>query len=77
MRNYVVSEALSRQAYGRFTVLLRVIRNWRNRGDLKKLKAMDDYMLRDLGISREMVENLARLPLTADLDWEQERLRRR
>jgi uncharacterized protein YjiS (DUF1127 family) len=77
MRNYVLSEDLSRQAYGRFSVLVRVIRNWRNRRDLKKLQAMDDYMLRDLGISRDMVNHLARLPLTVDMDWGQERLRRR
>ena len=55
MRNYVLWEAQSREAYGRFTVVARVLRNWRHRKDLKKLRAMDDHMLRDIGLSRYQV----------------------
>jgi uncharacterized protein YjiS (DUF1127 family) len=76
MRNYVLSEAQSREAYGRLTVVVRVLRNWRQRRDLKKLQAMDDHMLRDIGVTREMLSRLARLPLTADIAWERERLER-
>jgi hypothetical protein len=37
---------------------------------------MDDHMLRDIGVTREMLSRLARLPLTADIAWERERLER-
>jgi uncharacterized protein YjiS (DUF1127 family) len=76
MRNYVLSEAQSREAYGRFTVVARVLRNWRHRKDLKKLRAMDDHMLSDLGITRDEIARLSRLPLTADVQWEKDRLER-
>lgn len=76
MRNFVLWEAQSREAYGRLTIVARVLRNWRNRKDLKKLRAMDDYMLRDMGITRDEITRLSRLPLTADVDWERDRLER-
>jgi uncharacterized protein YjiS (DUF1127 family) len=76
MRNYVLSEAQSREAYGRFTVVARVLRNWRHRKDLKKLRAMDDRMLLDMGITRDEIARLSRLPLTADVQWERDRLER-
>lgn len=76
MRGYVLWEAQSRQAYGRFTVVLRVLRNWQDRKDLKRLLAMDDYMLKDMGLTREVLLQLSRLPLTADVMWERERLGR-
>lgn len=76
MRDYVLWEAQSRQAYGRLTAVVRVIRNWRHRKDLKKLRAMDDYLLRDIGVTRDELERLSRLPLTADVQWERERLAR-
>jgi uncharacterized protein YjiS (DUF1127 family) len=76
MRDYVMMQAEQRRAYGRLTVLVRVWRNWKNRRDLKRLMAMDDYMLRDIGLTREMLERLARLPLTVDQAWEQERTSR-
>jgi uncharacterized protein YjiS (DUF1127 family) len=76
MRNYVLWEAQSRAAYGRFSVVVRVIRNWRQRKDLKKLRAMDDHMLRDIGVTREEISRLSRLPLSADIEWERARLER-
>lgn len=77
MREYVLSEVRSRQAYGRFTVVARIVRNWRHRKDIKRLQAMDDHMLRDIGLTRDLVEQLSRLPLTADVEWERARLERR
>jgi uncharacterized protein YjiS (DUF1127 family) len=76
MRNYVLWEAQSREAYGRFTMLVRLVRNWRQRKDLKKLWAMDDHMLRDIGVTRDEIARLARLPLTADVEWERQRMER-
>ena len=76
MRNYVLSEAQSREAYGRFTIVARVLRNWRRRKDLKILRAMDDHMLSDIGITRDEIARLSRLPLTSDVEWERDRLER-
>jgi uncharacterized protein YjiS (DUF1127 family) len=76
MREYVLFEARFRQAYGRWTGLVRVVKNWKARSDLKRLAAMDDYMLRDIGLTREELRRLASRPLHADWFWESERLDR-
>ena len=73
MREYALHEARSRLAYGRLTGLVRLVRNWKTRNDLKRLMAMDDYMLRDIGVTRDEVRRLSRLSLTADWQWERER----
>jgi uncharacterized protein YjiS (DUF1127 family) len=72
MRNYVMMQAEQRQAYGRLTVLVRIWRNWKHRKDLRRLMAMDDYMLCDIGLTREMLARIERLPLTVDQEWERE-----
>lgn len=76
MREFVVWTANQRGTSGRWATLARLIRNWRHRRDLARLMAMDDHMLRDMGLSRDMLQHLRRLPLTVDHDWECERLQR-
>lgn len=76
MRDYVLSEAQSRQAFGLTAVVARVVRNWKHHRDLQKLLALDDYLLRDMGLSRTLLLHLAELPLTTDVDWERERVLR-
>ena len=49
MRDYVLSEAQSRQAFGLVAVARRMVRNWKNHRDLHKLLKLDDYLLRDMG----------------------------
>jgi uncharacterized protein YjiS (DUF1127 family) len=73
MRDFVMMQAQQRQAFGRLTVIVRVWQNWKARKDLKRLMAMDDYMLRDLGLTRELLDRLTKLPLTTDQAWERER----
>jgi uncharacterized protein YjiS (DUF1127 family) len=73
MREYVLFEARSRQAYGRSTGLVRLAKNWKSRSDLKRLAAMDDYMLRDIGLTRDELHRLAARPLYKDWHWESER----
>ena len=75
MRDYVLSEAQSRQAFGAVAVIRRMVRNWKHHRDLQKLLKMDDYMLRDMGLTRHCC-NTSALPLTLDVDWEQERVLR-
>lgn len=76
MRDYVLTQSQSRQAYGVLTVVARVVRNWKHHRELEKLLKLDDYLLRDMGLTRDVVKHLARLPLTVDVDWERERVLR-
>ncbi len=76
MRDYVLTQSQSRQAYGMLTVVARLVRNWKHHRDLEKLIKLDDYLLRDMGLTRGVVLHLAGLPLTVDVDWERERVLR-
>ena len=77
MRDYVLTQSQSRQAYGMLTVVTRLVRNWKHHRDLEKLLKLDDYLLRDMGLTRHLLLHLTALPLTVDVDWEQERVLRR
>lgn len=74
MRDYVLHQAQSRQAYGRLTPLVRVVKNWLNRRALHKLDKLDDFMLRDIGLTRDDLRMMRRQPLTIDAQWEADRL---
>lgn len=76
MRDYVLTQSQSRQAYGVLTVVARLVRNWKHHRDLEKLLKLDDYLLRDMGLTRGVVLHLASLPLSVDVDWERERVLR-
>ena len=58
MRDYVLTQSQSRQAYGMLTVVARLVRNWKHHRDLEKLLKLDDYLLRDMGLTRGVVLNL-------------------
>lgn len=73
MREYIAFEASHRQAYGQFSGVVRLFRNWLLRRDLKRLMALDDYLLRDIGLSRDDLRLLLRQPLNSDWQWEAER----
>ncbi|NMD08329.1 MAG: DUF1127 domain-containing protein [Phyllobacteriaceae bacterium] len=75
MREYVLHQAQSRQAYGRLTPLVRVVKNWLKRRALRKLENLDDFMLRDIGLTRDDLRLMRRQPLTLDVQWEADRLR--
>jgi uncharacterized protein YjiS (DUF1127 family) len=76
MRDYVLSEAQSRQAFGPVAVVRRVVRNWKHQRDLRKLLKLDDYLLKDMGMTRRLISHLANQSLLIDLDWEKERVLR-
>ena len=75
MREYALHVAQSRQAYGRLTWLVRLVKNWRARRDTRTLLRMDDYQLRDIGLTRADLDRLMRMPLSNDTQWDEERLR--
>ncbi len=51
---------------GSFTFLRRVTRNWKAKRRIAALADFDDYMLRDIGITRDEVQWAAGLPLTVN-----------
>ncbi len=75
MREYILEQAHSRQPHGALTMLVRMVKNWRGRRQLRQLASLDDHLLRDVGLSRDALRTLARQPLTVDLQWEADRLR--
>ena len=79
MRDYVMNQALSRGEYGIVYFLRRLTRNWKAKRRIAALADFDDYMLRDIGITRDEVQWASRLPLTvnAALALEERALRRR
>jgi uncharacterized protein YjiS (DUF1127 family) len=76
MRDYVLSQAQSRQLLGLVPLLRRMARNWKHQRDLRNLLKLEDYLLRDMGLTRPLLMHLANQPLTIDLDWERERVLR-
>jgi uncharacterized protein YjiS (DUF1127 family) len=73
MRDYMISEAQSRQAYGRWSWVMRVIKNWRARKSIKLLQSFNEYQLRDIGLTRNDLNRLQSMPLDFDFEWHLER----
>ena len=79
MRDYVLNQAISQGEYGIVSLLRRTARNWKAKRRIAALGNFDDYMLRDIGITRDEVQWAAGLPLTvnAAIALEQRAFRRR
>jgi uncharacterized protein YjiS (DUF1127 family) len=66
MRDYVLNQA-DGQFYGSlFGNLRRYIHNWTRRRMLKSVQELDDYLLQDIGLTRDAVESVLDLPLVYD-----------
>jgi uncharacterized protein YjiS (DUF1127 family) len=76
MRDYILSQAQSRQTFGLVATAKRIVRNWKHHRELEHLLKLDDHLLRDIGLTRALVLHLLALPLTIDVDWERERVLR-
>jgi uncharacterized protein YjiS (DUF1127 family) len=66
MRDYALNQAISRGEYGIVSLLRRVTRNWKVKRRIAALGSFDDYMLRDIGVTREEIQWAAGLPLTVN-----------
>jgi uncharacterized protein YjiS (DUF1127 family) len=75
MREYVANEARSRLSTFSFSTLRQLVRNWRCRKQLLKLHGLDDYQLKDIGLTRSQLHRISGLSLSVDPIWEVERLR--
>jgi uncharacterized protein YjiS (DUF1127 family) len=79
MRDYALNRAISLEEGHGFSLVSRIWRNWQTRRRVADLATYDDYMLNDIGITRDEVEWAAGLPLTvnAALALEERSFRRR
>jgi uncharacterized protein YjiS (DUF1127 family) len=66
MRNYALTRAISLEEGNGFSIITRLWRNWQARKRIENLRTYDDYMLRDIGLTREEVQWAAELPLTVN-----------
>jgi uncharacterized protein YjiS (DUF1127 family) len=66
MRNYALTRAISLEEGNGFSIITRLWRNWQARKRIEDLRTYDDYMLRDIGLTREEVQWAAELPLTVN-----------
>ncbi len=79
MRDYALSRAAAVEGTGIAGLLGTLIRNWIARRSVARLSQLDDYMLRDIGITRDEIAWASRLPLSqnAALELEERALKRR
>ena len=79
MRDYALNRAAAAESTGSLSLLWGVIRNWRARRSVARLDALDEHLLRDIGVTRSEVRWAAGLPLSvnAALELEERAARRR
>jgi uncharacterized protein YjiS (DUF1127 family) len=63
MKDYALNRAIFLEQANKPGFLRRMIRNWSARRDIAKLTALDDRLLRDIGVTREDIEWARGLPL--------------
>jgi uncharacterized protein YjiS (DUF1127 family) len=79
MKDYALNRAVSAEATGAFPLIGRIIANWFTRRAVARLDALDDYLLRDIGVTRGDVRWASGLPLSvnAALELEERSIQRR
>ena len=66
MRDYILHQAESRDRAFTFPVLRRWVRNLFFKRQLRKLASLDDYLLNDIGLTRDDIRYGLRLPYDVD-----------
>lgn len=66
MRDYMMSHASSFDSAGPGSLLGQFFRNLVTRRSVSRLDRLDDYLLRDIGYTREEVQWASGLPLTVN-----------
>ena len=77
MRDYILHEAQSRDSTFAFPRLRRIIRNWIAKRQLRQLAALDDYLLNDIGLTRDDLRYGLAMPYDADPAQELSAIRER
>jgi uncharacterized protein YjiS (DUF1127 family) len=66
MRDYALSRAIFHDEARGPSIFHRLYRNWQARRRIERLAGYDDYLLRDIGVSREEIAWAQGLPLTVN-----------
>ena len=66
MRDYILHQARSHEGTYAFPAIRRVVANWWKRRTLRQLRDLDDYLLHDIGLTRDEISAALRLPLDID-----------
>ncbi|QIG49135.1 DUF1127 domain-containing protein [Nordella sp. HKS 07] len=66
MRDYILNQAEAAGKTFTFPTLNRVIANWRKRRQLRQLEQLDDHVLMDIGLTRDELIRVQRVPLALD-----------
>jgi uncharacterized protein YjiS (DUF1127 family) len=64
MRNYALHQAEISGSLPGSGLLTRLIDNWRARRAIAKLDRLDDFLLHDIGLSRQDIASASHIPLT-------------
>jgi uncharacterized protein YjiS (DUF1127 family) len=75
MQDYCFQPTQSRDTAYRFPALRRMVRNWLAKRKLRRLETLDDYLLNDIGLTRDDLHFALRLPRDADPIAEMVRVR--
>lgn len=66
MRDYVLFQARFQDSAYAFPALRRLLRNWLARRQLGRLRALDEYLLNDIGLTRDDIRWGLNLPRHVD-----------
>jgi uncharacterized protein YjiS (DUF1127 family) len=75
MRDYILHEAKARDSTFVFPKLRRLVRSWLAKRSLRRLDHLDDYMLNDIGLTRDDIHHALKLPYDLDPIDEMSRIR--
>ncbi len=75
MRDYILHQAEARDSTFAFPKLRRLVRSWLAKRSLRRLDHLDDYMLNDIGLTRDDIRYALRLPYDLDPIDEMNRVR--
>ena len=73
MEDFIARELNNRRSYGALTWAVNMVKNWKSRREMRKLWAMSDYQLADIGLTRASLGDELRRPLTSNWDFERAR----
>ena len=66
MRDFVLHQAEFRDRTFSFPRLRRILRSWLAKRQLRKLSGLDDYLLNDIGLTRDDLRHGLKLPYDVD-----------
>ncbi len=66
MRNYAIHQAEVSGSLPGTGILARLYRNWKARRAVARLDQLDDFLLHDIGVSREDIFAASHLPLSVN-----------